>query len=268
MRRSHACAGVLGGIFAALLGLVGCTNKNASQSQQTQPQPTTNAFNGGTISGFHANATKTTTSRKFSLVPPVYAQTTSTITLTGAYSGYTANFEGAESQGQGVAIAQGSVPIAYPIYGVGTLSPNCAPGGNSLLNCPFAAGAGSMSASQALASQVSASTAIQGKLAPAFVAGGGTIGPMVAFGYAINGTIPSGPTANDLVEVWVIRNGQVLSTGVSCGLPVQSNSATLQVQRCESSATFNVQDSDGIVATVTLNPADQLSAMNFFLVKN
>jgi hypothetical protein len=259
-------------VFVAVLvlgvALTGCSSKSTPSPSQPTGPTSSYAFNGGAIAGFHGNVSKKTTTYKFSLIPRAYAQTT-VVTLSGTYSGYAPLFQGAESQGQGIPIPQGSVPIAYPIYGVGTFSLSCG-GGGTTGSCPYGVGGGSMDPGQALASQATPTAALSGSLAPGFVTGGGTLGPLVVYAYDLNGTLPVGSsTTSDLVEVWVIRNGQVINSGISCSLTVQ-NPATpqqLQQQRCESLSTFAVQDGDGIIATVTLNPADEVLALSFFLVK-
>jgi hypothetical protein len=250
------------------IGLIGCSSKPASSPSQPTSPTNSYIFNGGTIAGFHGNASKKTTTYKFSLIPIAYAQTTS-VSLSGTYSGYVNNLGGGAAAGQGDPSLPN--PVAFPIYGVGTFDAVCQGGGVGpsfgFLRCPFGTASGSVDAGQALASQATPTTTLAGTLAPAIVTGNGTIGPLVVYAYAVNGTLPVGPsTTSDLVEVWVIRNGQVLSpAAITCSLPVQT--ATLQLDRCESSSTFAVQDGDNIVATVTLNAADSIGAMSFFLVK-
>lgn len=247
-------------ILVVVVGLTGCSGKSTSA-----PSPTNSyAFNGGAIAGFHGNLSKQTTTFRFSLIPVAYAQTT-TVSLSGTYTGYSNVLSGGSRGGQGG--GNFSVPVAYPIYGVGTFSGVCAGQGGTVL-CPSGFASGSMDPGEALASQVSFRTAIAGTLAPALVTGNGTLGPLVVYAYVDNGTFPPGSPPSDLIEVWVIRNGQVLNSGITCSLPVQDNSAiSLQLQRCESTSTFAVQDGDGIVATATLNPADTIYALSFFLVK-
>jgi len=90
----------------------------------------------------------------------------------------------------------------------------------------------------------------------------------VVYAYAWNGTLPASSSTSDLLEIWVIRNGQVLNSGITCSLQVAGSGAILTLQRYSSTSTFAVQDMDGIVATVTLNPADSVDALSFYWVKD
>jgi hypothetical protein len=103
-------------VLLVIIGLTGCSSKfNSAPLQPTGPTNPTNsyAFNGGAIAGFHGNVSERTTALKFSLIPLVYAQTT-TILLSGTYTGY------------GLYTPTGaSAPVAFPVYGVGTLLPVC-----------------------------------------------------------------------------------------------------------------------------------------------
>jgi hypothetical protein len=254
-------------IVALLLSvaLTGCSSNSGSSPQPRSPsQPnaptSSSAFNaGGASAGFHGSVAKQTTAYKFSFLPTVYAQ--NTVTLSGTYGGYASALEGAEYEGVGVSIPQGSVPLAYPIYGVGTYV-NCAS-----QQCAYGTASGSMDPGQALASTFNLTTATNGTLATAPVTGPGTLGPLVVYGYPTNLAVPPPPLSSDLVEIWVIRNGQVLNSGITCSIAVQIGSNFSQ-QRCESSSTFAVQDGDAIFATITLNPADYCSSLAFFLVKS
>jgi hypothetical protein len=254
------------GVLVLCLWLTGCSSKsNGSPSQPTAPQVLPFAFNGGAIAGFHGNAMKATTTHTFSLVPPVYAQTASTVALTGTYSGYSSQFTGALGNGQGNPNLPDTL-VAFPIFGVGTFASICQ-GQGGTGTCPFATASGSMDAGQVLATKVSPLTVQQGSLAPAFVTGTGSLGPLVV--YATSGNVGPLTGASDPVEVWVIRNGQVLNSGITCQLSVSIISTSpASTQRCESTTTFAVQDGDGIIATVTLNPGDAIFGMTFYLVKS
>jgi hypothetical protein len=94
------------------------------------------------------------------------------------------------------------------------------------------------------------------------VTGDGTLGPLVVYAAVVT---YANSSTSDPVEVWVIRNGQVLNSGISCSLTL-TNAPTLQ--RCESTSTFALLDRDGIFATVTVNPKDEIVNMSFFAVKN
>ncbi|HTA24061.1 MAG TPA: hypothetical protein VK763_11040 [Terriglobales bacterium] len=251
------------------LALTGCSSNSSSSPQPTSPsQPnaptTSSAFNaGGASAGFHGSIAKQTTAYKFSFLPTVYARTT--VTLSGTYSGYAGAEEGAEFEGFGNPISQGSVPLAYPIYGVGTYNNNC--GFGDPTQCLDGTATGSTDPGQALASMFNLTNATNLNLATAPVTGPGTLGPLVVYGYPENLAVPPPPLGTDVIEVWVIRNGQVLNSGITCSLQVQTG-ANFSQQRCESSSTFAIQDGDGIIATITVNPADYVLALTFLLVKS
>lgn len=238
-------------ILALGVALTGCSSKSSSA-----PKPPANLpsylINGGVITGFHGSVAKKTTTSRFSLIPLVYAQTT-TVTLTGSYSGY------------GVYYGLSGGPVAFPVYGVGTLLPICLNQVSNVWNgpCPSATSSGSLDPGQALASQA-VSAPLLGAFFPAAVTGDGTLGPLVVYAVVQNSATSS---TSDPVEVWVFRNGQVLNSGISCSLTIQPSSAPA-LQRCESASTFSVQDLDGIFATVTLNATDIIGNMNFLLVKD
>ncbi len=118
---------------------------------------------------------------------------------------------------------------------------------------------------QLLATQVTDGAIVTGVFDPAHVVGAGTLGPLIVYGPPLHGN-PSSP--GDLVEVWVLRNGQVLNTGISCALPNQGNTTTATAQRCQSTSSFAVGDGDDIIATMTVNPNEEVWAMSFYLVKN
>ncbi len=245
-------------VRAFLVLSVALTSCSSEPSQPKKPA-SSYAFNGGTITGFHGNIAKSTTTHQFSLVPPVYAQTT-TVTLTGTYTGYSPLLQNNTS----------NVPIAWPIYGVGTFLPTCENiSTEGTTPCPFGTARGSMDPGQALASQINSTTIVGTEFAPGLVTGNGSLGPLVVYAYTYNSTVPAGSSLSDSVEVWVIRNGQVLNSNISCPIPVQTtfpNNTVLQ-ERCESASTFALQDGDGIFATITLNPDDQVIALSFFVVK-
>lgn len=155
--------------------------------------------------------------------------------------------------------------LAYPIYGVGTYNSSCGFGDPS--GCLYGTASGSIDPGQVLASMFNLTTATNLNLAPAPVTGPGTLGPLVVYGYPENLAVPPPPLGTDMIEVWVIRNGQVLNSGITCQLQVQTG-ANFSQQRCESSSTFAVQDGDAIIATITLNPADYALALTVFLAKS
>jgi hypothetical protein len=239
-----------------VLGIVltGCSGKSSPSPSPSQPTSPNNShsLNGGAIAGFHGGVAKTTTSYHISLLSTVYAQTTS-VSLTGTYTGY------------GFYNNLGNVPEAFPVYGVGTLFSSCAGPSSTSGPCPSATASGSMDPGQVLASQALTETiaSVGSSFSPAIVTGSGTLSPLVVYAYANN---PTTAGTGDLIEIWTVRNGQISNTGISCTLPVQV-SATPTLQRCESSSTFSVQDEDGIVASVTLNPGDNFGNLALYLVK-
>jgi hypothetical protein len=249
-------------LIAVLLSIsvVGCGGSSMT-TMPTTPLPTSKTttfpMNGGAVAGFHGNIAKTTTTHSFSVIPKVYAQTTTTVSLTGTFSGYSSVLPPPE--------IGPAAPAAYPVYGVGSLAPNCQGATlptSSQGSCPFGVATGSMTAGQALATQ--GLTPSQGNLVnPAFVTGAGTIGPLVV--YAAPGSGTGGGT--ELVEVWVLRAGTVMSTGISCTLPVHPFPIGA-AERCIGTETFSVQDEDQIVGTVTIGPNDFINGLTFFLVKN
>jgi hypothetical protein len=236
-------------------------SNSAPTSTPTPPASTkqTQVANAGALEGFHGTSAKTTTTHSFSLLPKVYAQTTTSINLTGGYSGFMGQYPPLELQ-------QVSGAVAYPVYGVGSFAPFCQPisiGGSisSTSLCPFAQATASMSPGQALATQ--GLTPSQSNLVnPAFVTGAGTLGPLVVYGSAGSGS----GTGTALIEVWVLRSGAVISTGITCSLPVTPLPLG-QPARCTSTQTFSVQDEDQIVGTITIDNAF-LTNVIFFLGKS
>src|ERR1700759_1678180 len=122
---------------------VSCGGGSASNSGPTSPPPAstkqTQVANAGAIEGFHGSTAKTTTTHSFSLLPKVYAQTTTSIVLTGGYSGLMPVYPPAETQ-------QITGAAAYPIYGVGSFLEQCVSGqiSSSTTVCPFAQATASM----------------------------------------------------------------------------------------------------------------------------
>jgi hypothetical protein len=180
---------------------VSCGGGSASNSGPTSTPPTstrqTQVANAGAIEGFHGSTAKTTTTQSFSLLPKVYAQTTTSINLTGGYSGFMGQYPPLELQ-------QITGPAAFPVYGVGSFAPLCQPiplgGGVSPTTlCPFAQATASVSAGHALANQGLTPNAAN-LINPAFVTGAGTLGPLVVYGSAFTGS----GTGSALIEVWVL----------------------------------------------------------------
>lgn len=108
-----------------------------------------------------------------------------------------------------------SGPAAYPIYGVGSFDIRCSTGDTNTNGCPFAQATSTMSAGQALAAQALTVSQSNVFVNPNYVTGDGTLGPMVVYGSAAG---VGGGTA--LFEVWVLRGGAVLSSGISCSFTV------------------------------------------------
>jgi hypothetical protein len=242
--------------------VVGCGGTMSSSNPTSSPAPPastarTQQMTAGALEGFHGTTAKTTTTHSFSLLPKVYAQTTTSINLTGGYSGFMGTYPPLE-------LAQPTGAVAYPIYGVGSFVSLCQSFQGGSVNptqlCPFAQASGMMSAGQVLATQ-GVTPGPANLVNPAFVTGAGTLGPLVVYGSA--GTNSSGSA---VIEVWVLRNGAVMNTGITCSLTV-TTAPNAPPTRCTSTTSFSVQDEDQIVGTITINNAF-LSNVVFFLGKS
>jgi hypothetical protein len=234
------------------------SSNSAPTSAPTPPTSTakTQQVAAGAPEGFHGSNAKVTTTHSFSLLPKVYAQSTTSINLTGGYSGLMPYYPPAE-------LVQISGAAAYPIYGVGSFLTQCISGqiGSSTTLCPYAQATGSMTAGQALATQ-GLTPSQTNYVNPAFVTGAGTLGPLVVYGSA--GTSSGAGTA--LIEVWVLRSGAVMNTGITCSLSVTPFPLG-QPTRCTSTQTFTVQDEDQVVGTITIDNAF-ITNVVFFLGKS
>src|ERR1700744_6739684 len=87
-------------LCALSVGCGGGMTRSAPTSTPTPPASTkqTQQLNAGALEGFHGSTAKTTTTHSFSLLPKVYAQTTTSIVLTGGYSGLMPVYPPAETK--------------------------------------------------------------------------------------------------------------------------------------------------------------------------
>jgi hypothetical protein len=165
----------------------------------------------------------------WSLETSVHAQNSPTIVMTGDYNGYCPQV-GAPTSNQSVGLI---------LFGAGSLTQQSCNG-----NYFFGAGTDPGNAA-ALNTQ-------QGAL----VIGSGTLQGLVIVDDATS-IVGQG---SGLVEVWVLRAGQVLPTGISATL-----GSNREVQ--DASDSFAVQDQDQIILTITVGPTDQINNLQWYLGK-
>ncbi len=165
----------------------------------------------------------------FSLETHAYAQNPATIVMTGDYNGYC-------QQSQAPTAPQS---VGLILFGAGSLNQSSCSG-------EYFFGAGTDPGNAA------ALNAAQGAL----VIGSGTLQGLVV----IDDQTSIVGQGSGIVEVWVIRAGTVLPTGISATL-----GSSREVQ--DASDTFTVQDQDQIVMTVTVGPTDQINNLQWYLGK-
>lgn len=217
---------------AVLLLMLACSTTTGTITPPPPPPPhSQGTLHASAMAGFHAVSAKKVTAFDFSLVPTVHAQTTTTITLTGSFNGFCA-----ETPVNFVP----STASAAVIYGGGTLDPSAC--GHS-----FNTGGDGNSPGQ---------DAAQGAQNGQLIVGAGTIGPLVA--YDAPESVHAGSTSA-LAEVWVIRGGTVINTGLSATLGVSNRADTV--------TTFPVLDGDYTVVTLTIQPGDDVKGFQYYLTK-
>lgn len=166
---------------------------------------------------------------RFSLVGTVHAQNPTPVVLSGNYSGYCPLVGFASSSAVGTIL-----------YGAGSLSTQ---------SCSqYYSGAGSDPGNAAALNTSSG----------ALVIGAGTLQGLVVADD--KSSVPVDATSGK-VEVWVLRSGQVLAT------PITATLGTSRIAE-DSTDTFIVQDQDQIILTVTTNPNDSLSNIQWYLGKS
>lgn len=166
---------------------------------------------------------------RLSLVPVVHAQNSTTIVMTGNYSGYCQTV-GTDTQ---------SGPVGTILYGGGTLDPTLC--GNTRYQCQSANG------DQAFC-------AAQNARGGALIIGDGTIEGLVVV------DDKTSLATDGKVDISVVRNGTVTATPITCTLGAN--------HRCSDAAdTFAVLDGDEIVATIEVAPGDTITGVQWFLGK-
>jgi hypothetical protein len=151
---------------------------NSGSSTTTPPSPAHHAFIGA-VPGFHGLSAKQTTSFDFSLVPELHAQSQTTVSFTGSYSGYCSQL---------TPPSDGNVS-AFVLYGAGSLDP-------------------STSCSTWYENTDAGLSAAQNANGGQLVIGDGTLGPLVAWAGSSSST----------VRAFVNRAGTVMDTGISATL--------------------------------------------------
>lgn len=228
---------ILAAFSFACLGCGGGGSGTASNPQPPPPPPpppATIQVKGGLSQFFHSISGFTTV---------VNAQNPPTVAITGTYAGYCPSFFMPTNPTQ---------PIADVLYGAGSLVP---PGGITVApfyQCNFGGIAGNGLTPGEDAAENAATEA-----QPAPVFGSGNLIGLVAVDTP--NSLATGATSG-LVEVFVIRAGQVVPTGISCTLGL--------TRRCEDAVhTFAVVDGDGLVLTVTNQPGDNLQYVQVYVGK-
>jgi len=207
----------------------GGTSGTSTGGSPPPPPPTIVKGHGGSsaIPGFLA------------LTGTVEAQGTASVVISGVYSGFcTSPYVSAQ-------------PTAVILYGGGAFLATS--GSNSAVACTnngFFGGTG------VTPGEGAAATAAGLGQAPPII-GNGTLNGLVAIDAP--SSKPTSPQSG-LVEVWIVRAGQALSTGVNCTIGMSN--------RCEDAAnSFNVEDGDVLVLTITSQPGDALQNLQVFAVK-
>jgi hypothetical protein len=166
---------------------------------------------------------------RFSLVGTVHAQNPTPIVLSGNYSGYCPL----------VGFAATS-PVGTILYGAGSMS---------TASCSnYYSGAGSDPGNSAALNAT----------AGALVIGAGTLQGLVVADD--KESVPVNSTSGK-VEVWVLRSGEVLAT------PITATLGTGRIAE-DSTDSFAVLDQDQIIVTITSNPNDSLSEVQWYLGKS
>lgn len=199
------------GVVLTLIALLFVACGGGSDHGSTQPPVNpgvekAQAVNG--LPGMRVFAAKRTTTFNWSLVPRAYAQMQTTIALSQSWTGSCDQSPDGQMQ-----------TISGLLYRLGQ---------NTSLTCAnqwFFDNDGSGAAANSQAGQL--------------VVGNGVLSNLVAW-FSPGSNIIQGT----LIHLWVLRNGQVLDTGIACTLTTGSG-----YQKCQNTSTYQVLDGDFVVAT-------------------
>lgn len=220
-------------LLIACGGGSGGTTGGTPQPPTPPPTPQAQSANGFSavpgVSGRVVTSTASAQSFDWSLVPRANAQTGTTISVIGTWSGYCTKTPTS---------ANGTAAII--VFGLGRLD-----GQGDCSASWFFAGSG-ISAGQSAAMNAGK----RGQL----VTGNGTLQGLIVTG--------SGGKQSDsgLVEIFVLRAGSILPTGLSCALGTGD-------QCRNTTTTFAVNNDDYIIATATVQPGDAIVNLRVMTAK-